>query len=82
MFKVLKVLLLVAGALPLTAWPVTALADDAADLIAGRSKSCVKCVLVNAPLKRKDLAGADLSGADLSSCTGPNSAAPSWMARI
>jgi hypothetical protein len=43
----------------------SALADEAADFLAGRTRSCVDCALMNAPLKRKVLSGGDLSGANL-----------------
>ena len=62
--KALGVLLLAAGALSPAAWP--AYADEAADFLAGRSRACVKCALVAAQLKQKDLSGDDLTGADLS----------------
>jgi uncharacterized protein YjbI with pentapeptide repeats len=58
--KALGVLLFVAGMTSM------AHADDAAHFLAGRSRACVKCLLVAAQLKQKDLSGTDLTGADLS----------------
>src|ERR1700724_518540 len=40
-------------------------AEGEADFLAGKTKSCVKCMLEKAQLKRRDLAGVDLSGANL-----------------
>jgi uncharacterized protein YjbI with pentapeptide repeats len=62
----LGALLFAAGVLSPLAWPSMAHADETADFLAGRSRACVKCSLVAAQLKQKDLSGADLSGADLS----------------
>ena len=62
----LRVLMLVAVGVSSAAAPRAAHADEVSDFLSGQTKACVKCSLVAAPLKQKDLTGADLSGADLS----------------
>ena len=54
------------AALLLADRPVAATAQDAAAFLAGQTKTCVKCDLVGAALKQRDLSGDDLTDADLS----------------
>ena len=65
MGALLRVLVLVAAGVVSAAAPCAAHADEASDFLAGKSRACVKCSLVAAPLQQKDLSGVALTGADL-----------------